>query len=290
MSVIITDVVLRDGLQDENAIVATNDKITIADALAAAGVRNIEAASFVSPKLVPQMADAADLMAGLNARDRAGVEYSVLALNATGVHRAVASGVDIVEIAASASVSHSKANAGKSSDLALEDLAEAVRSHPDQRFIAAVSTAFVCPFDGIITTARLVEVAGALAAMGVERVGLADTLGIATTDHVLNSVAAVREALPHVEVGLHLHNAHGQALTTALAAATDLGVVHFDSAIGGYGGCPFAPGAHGNVATEELVSHFHAHGIGTGIDEGRLARAVDAVKGALARSPLATIA
>ncbi|MFC9356697.1 hydroxymethylglutaryl-CoA lyase [Rhodococcus sp. NPDC057014] len=284
MPVIITDVVLRDGLQDENAIVSTDDKVGIADALIAAGVRKIEAASFVSAARVPQMADAETLIPRLPRRHPT-VEVSALALNAKGVLRAIATGVDVIEIAASASTGHSRVNAGKSSDQALDDLAEAVRAHPGQRFIGAVSTAFVCPFDGIIAPERLVRVAETFAAMGIDRLALADTLGTATTEHVLRSVGAVRDDLPDVEIGLHLHNADGQALATALAAATELDIAHFDSAIGGYGGCPFAPGAHGNVATEQLVSHFHDRGIDTGIDEARLALAVATVKDALARSP-----
>ncbi|WP_072802728.1 hydroxymethylglutaryl-CoA lyase [Rhodococcoides yunnanense] len=287
-SVVITDVVLRDGLQDEDVIVATADKVAIAESLMAAGVTNIEAVSFVSPLRVPQMADADELMQALSERRNDRVRFSVLALNGKGVERAAASGADLIEIAASASPSHSRANAGKTSERALADLADALVEWPERTFIGAVSTAFVCPFDGVISSARLVEVVKSLAAMGVERIGLADTLGTATTDHVLRSVDAVRDAVPEVELGLHLHNADGQALQTALAAATELEIVHFDSAIGGYGGCPFAPGAHGNVATEELVAHFHSNGIDTGIDERALAVAVRTVQSTIARSPAHT--
>ena len=284
MPVTITDVVLRDGLQDEDVLVPTDDKLTIADELVAAGIRQIEAVSFVSPTRVPQMADADALVARLQPY-RATTQVSALALNATGVHRAVAAGVDVVHIAASASSAHSRANAGTSAAQALEDLSRAVASYPAQRFLGGISTAFVCPFEGIIPPTRLVEVAEQFAAMGIRTLGLADTMGTATTEHVLTAVGAVRDALPDITIGLHLHNADGQALTTALQAARNLGIEHFDSAVGGYGGCPFAPGAHGNLATEELVAHFHSHDVDTGIDLQQLAIAASTVKRILADSP-----
>jgi hydroxymethylglutaryl-CoA lyase len=284
VTVVITDVVLRDGLQDEDVIVATEDKVRIADALILAGVRRLEAASFVSPSRVPQMADATTLIERLQPR-RTTTQISALALNGKGIARATAAGVDVVHIAASASTGHSSANAGKTPDQALDDLAQAVADHPAQRFVGGVSTAFMCPFDGVIPASQLIAIARRFADMGVETLGLADTLGNATTEHVLASVAAVREELPDLTIGLHLHNADGQALTTALQAAQRLGIEHFDSAVGGYGGCPFAPGAHGNLATEELVAHFHSHDVDTGIDLDQLAHAATTVKAALVRSP-----
>lgn len=279
--VVITDVVLRDGLQDEDVFVSTEDKVAIAGALTAAGLTSIEATSFVDPRRIPQMADAAALLGALPT-DPA-VQISVLALNARGVERAIAAGATTIEIAVSASPSHSRANAGREPLVALEEFAAVVAQHPDTTFIGAVSTAFVCPFEGAVDAAQLASVAQAFADMGVARVVLADTLGIATTEHVLTSVAAVRHSLPHTVLGLHLHNAHGQALDTAHAAATGAGIEHFDSAVGGYGGCPYAPGAHGNIATEELVAYFHARGIETGIDDAALRTAVETVRSALAR-------
>ncbi|HEY5854360.1 MAG TPA: hydroxymethylglutaryl-CoA lyase [Aldersonia sp.] len=287
MHVTITDVVLRDGLQDEKAVVATADKIAIADRLVAAGVEQIEAASFVSPTRVPQMADAVDIVAALP-RPKRSVRYSALVLNAAGVHRAADTAIDEIQIVTSASQGHSRANAGRSPEQALAELAVAVAAHPERRFIAGISTAFVCPFDGDISPDRLVEVATAMARIGVARIGLADTLGIATAHQVLESVAAVRAALPDAELSLHLHNAHDQALDTVLAAVEG-GITHFDAALGGYGGCPFAPGAHGNLATEDLVAALHAHGHHTGIDEAVLADAVDLVHQSLGRArPLVT--
>ncbi|MFD4197620.1 hydroxymethylglutaryl-CoA lyase [Amycolatopsis thermoflava] len=282
MGVTITDVVLRDGLQDEPAVVPVADRVAIAEALVAAGLRHLEAGSFVNPAKVPQMAGAEDLVAALPHQDS--VHYTFLALNARGVRRAVAAGARDVLVVASASSGHSRANAGRDSDAALDDLARAVAEHPGTAFRAGISTAFVCPFDGAVTPDRLVAVTRRFAAMGIRRIGLADTLGTATPDQVMTSLAHVRDALPDVELSLHLHNAHGQALST-VDAAIEAGVTRFDSAAGGYGGCPFAPGAHGNIATEDLVAHLHARGIPTGIDEDVLSTAVATVRDALRRAP-----
>ncbi|MGI6875310.1 hydroxymethylglutaryl-CoA lyase [Amycolatopsis sp. 3B14] len=282
MSVTITDVVLRDGLQDEPAVVPVADRVAIAEALVAAGLRHLEAGSFVNPAKVPQMAGAEDLVAALPHQDS--VHYTFLALNARGVRRAVAAGARDVLVVASASSGHSRANAGRDSDAALDDLARAVAEHPGTAFRAGISTAFVCPFDGAVTPDRLVAVSRRFTAMGIRRIGLADTLGTATPDQVMTSLAHVRDALPDVELSLHLHNAHGRALST-VDAAIEAGVTRFDSAAGGYGGCPFAPGAHGNIATEDLVAHLHARGIPTGIDEDVLSTAVATVRDALRRAP-----
>ncbi|KOX06105.1 hydroxymethylglutaryl-CoA lyase [Streptomyces sp. NRRL B-1140] len=279
MNVEVTDVVLRDGLQDEDAVVATRDKIAIAQALVDAGITTFEVASFVNPARVPQMADAGDVVDGTRGL---GARRLALALNAKGVHRAAASGVEVVEVVASASSGHSRANAGRDVDQAIDELAAAVAEHPGTAFIAGVSTAFVCPFDGPVPAARLVEVVARVAGIGVERVGLADTLGIATPEQVATSVAAVQQALPDVELGLHLHNAKDQALDT-VDAALELGIRHFDSAVGGYGGCPFAPGAHGNLATEALVAHLHARGVHTGVDVSKLAGTAQLVQQSLVR-------
>jgi hydroxymethylglutaryl-CoA lyase len=281
MRVTITDVVLRDGLQDEPVLVPVADRIAVAEALAVAGLRRIEAGSFVNPRRVPQMAGAEELVTRLPRRDT--VRYTFLALNARGVHRAVAAGAEEVLVVASAGAGHSRANAGRDIEEALDDLAEAVAAHPSTRFLAGVSTAFVCPFDGEIDPARVRTVARRFDGMGISRIGLADTLGTATTGRVLRTLDHVRDDLPDVEFSLHLHNAHGQALST-VDAAVDHGIVHFDSAAGGYGGCPFAPGAHGNIATEALVAHLHARGIPTGIDEDALSTAIATLEAVLARA------
>ncbi|QII04529.1 hydroxymethylglutaryl-CoA lyase [Rhodococcoides fascians A25f] len=287
MRVHITDVYLRDGLQDEKCIVPTEDKLAVLDATLASGITSLEIASFVSATRVPQMADAEDVVA--RAPHRAGTRYSALTLNGRGVHRAAETDIDVIQIVTSASEGHSRANAGRSSDDALRDLSSAVALHPDRTFIGGVSTAFVCPFDGVIAPERLVEVCERMADTGVSSLGLADTLGIATTDQVLAGVDAVRTALPELTISLHLHNARDQALETAVRAAIDLDIEYFDSALAGYGGCPFAPGAHGNLATEELVDTFHRAGIDTGIDTSALATAAALARTVVGRGrPLLT--
>ncbi|GGQ35741.1 hydroxymethylglutaryl-CoA lyase [Streptomyces mutabilis] len=269
MKITITDVVLRDGLQDEDVIVSTEDKVRIAQALHSAGLTQLEIASFVNPARVPQMADAAEVVA--QTRDIP-VRRTALALNAEGVRRAATSGVECIQIAASASNAHSRANAGRGSEAALEQLREVIAEFPLIPFIGGISTAFVCPFDGPVPLGQLVKIVNQMAGMGVERISLADTIGVATTEQVIAVLRAVRSELPDLEIGLHLHDAQGQALQTAEAALAE-GIQHFDSALGGYGGCPFAPGAHGNVATERLISLCHQLGVTTGIDPEGIAAA-----------------
>lgn len=286
MKVQVTDVFLRDGLQDEAVIVSTAHKLEIAQALVAAGIKRIEAASFVNPKRVPQMADAADVISSLPLVD--GVTYTSLALNGKGIERAVEAGATDVQVVTSASQAHSNANAGQAIEDALAGIGATVSRYPETRFFAGISTAFTCPFEGSIDPEYLLRVVRAFSDMGIKDVGLADTLGTTPTEKVLASLYHVRDAEPDLTYYLHLHNAHHQALATA-GAAVGAGVVRFDAALGGYGGCPFAPGAHGNIATEELVRYLHYAGHETGIDEDRLADAVRLAREVVAHSPAALL-
>jgi hydroxymethylglutaryl-CoA lyase len=286
MKVDITDVFLRDGLQDEPVIVSTAHKLEIAQALIAAGIKRIEAASFVNPKRVPQMADAADVISSLPVVD--GVTYTSLALNGKGIERAVAAGATDIQVVTSASQAHSNANAGQAIEDALAGIGAAVARFPETRFFAGISTAFTCPFEGSIDPEYLLRVVRAFSDMGIKDVGLADTLGTTPTEKVLAGLNHVRDAEPDLTYYLHLHNAHHQALATA-GAAVGVGVVRFDAALGGYGGCPFAPGAHGNIATEELIRYLHDAGHETGIDENRLADAVRLARDVVAHSPAALL-
>lgn len=277
---VVRDVVLRDGLQDEPVLVPVAGRVRIGEALAAAGLRAIEAVSFVNPDRVPQMAGAEGLVTALRERlDTDSVRLSGLALNPAGVVRAAASGIDEIQLVVSATDGHSRANAGR---LTREVLARfATLTDIDMSKTAAVATAFVCPFDGPVPPDRLVEVVAGCVELGVVRVALADTLGTASTEHVRSSVAAVLAAFPDLELALHLHDGRGQAVAT-VNAAIEQGIRHFDAAVGGYGGCPFAPGAHGNLATERLVDHLHAAGLTTGIDTGLLTVAAAVVAAELA--------
>jgi hydroxymethylglutaryl-CoA lyase len=286
MKVEITDVFLRDGLQDEPVIVSTAHKLEIAQALIEAGITRIEATSFVTPRRVPQMADAAGVISSLPAVE--GVTYTSLALNGKGIERAVEAGATDIQVVASASQAHSNANAGQAVEDALAGIAGTVARYRETRFFAGISTAFTCPFQGSIAPGYLFRVVRAFKDMGITDVGLADTLGTTPTVQVLASLSYLRDAEPDLTYYLHLHNAHGQALATA-GAAVSAGVVRFDAALGGYGGCPFAPGTHGNIATEELVKFLHDAGHETGIDEDRLADAVRLARDVLAHSPAALL-
>ncbi|GAA1853053.1 hydroxymethylglutaryl-CoA lyase [Brevibacterium marinum] len=276
----ITDVVLRDGLQDEPRVTSVKDRLLIAASLADAGIVDIEIASFVNPKRVPQMSGAEDL-AGM-VSERPDITWRALALNRRGVDRAVAAGFTTVNLVVSASAAHSRANAGKDPSEAIADLSSIVDAYPDVDFSGGVSTAFVCPFEGEIAPAAVTEIVAAYADIGVRRIGLADTMGTATPQEVQKSLEHLRSELPDIDLSLHLHNAHGQALDT-VDRAFDLGITEFDAATGGYGGCPFAPGAHGNIATEQLVEHLHARGFDTGVDLEGLRRVRELLIAALER-------
>lgn len=266
----ITDVFLRDGLQDEDVVVPVRQRIRVSQLLADAGVRRVEAGSFVSDSRMPQMAGAAELVPGLPVGGS--TTFTFLALNGRGIERAVSAGATHVSLAASASEAHSVENSGRGNTEILSGLARGVAEYPAIRFAANVATAFTCPFEGDIPPARLISVVGEFVEMGITDIGLADTLGNTPTEVLIRTLGEVRQAYPDIDIGLHLHNAHGQAIETAIQAV-EIGVLQFDAALAGFGGCPFAPGAAGNVATEALVAAFHAAGHDTGIDESRLAEA-----------------
>lgn len=269
MFVEVTDVFLRDGLQDEHVVVATQDKLRIAAALKETGVRRMEVASFVNPKKVPQMADAAELFAAQP--DNSGT-WTGLALNARGIARALEAGVNEIQVVASASNAHSAANAGNDTDHMLSEISDAIAAADvdvEKQFFAGISTAFTCPFEGDIPAERVIDLIQRIGRTGITSVGLADTLGTTPPEKVLDTLLQVKAAVPEATLSLHLHNAHGQALET-VTAAVDHGVVRFDAALAGFGGCPFAPGAAGNLDTLELVRHLHALGHDTGIDEQTL--------------------
>lgn len=277
--IVINEVVLRDGLQDEPRYVEVAQRAELAEALVSAGLRNLEVASFVNPQRVPQMRGAADLLAALPRRDD--LTWSAIALNPRGADRAVAAGADEVALVVSAGEGHSVANAGRTVDDALAGFARWRADNPAVAVTAGVSTAFICPYDGEIPAGRLVDLASRFAEIGVRRLGLADTLGTADPELVLRSTTAVRDAVPAVELALHLHDAHGRALET-VTAAVEAGITRFDSATGGYGGCPFAPGASGNLATEKLAAHLHSTGHRTGIDTSALAEVTERLHAVLA--------
>jgi len=255
----------RDGLQNEETILSTAEKLQLIDALAATGLTEIEVGAFVRPQNVPQMADTAEVFAGL--RRRPGVVYSAIAPNVVGARRAVAAGADAVQVFLSATESHNRSNVNMSVEQSLAnvaDMGEVVRS-AGIPFDAVLSVAFGCPFEGHVPIERVLELCGRLLDLGAERLTLGDTTGMAHPVLVRQVVLAFRERFPRQALRLHLHSARGAGLANILAAL-EVGVAEFDSSIGGIGGCPFAPGAPGNLCTEDLTHMLHEMGIATGLD------------------------
>lgn len=273
--VVITEVALRDGLQNEDAHVDTAAKEALARDLATTGVPRLEVGAFVRPDRVPQMADSDELLHRIG--DLAPVlELCALAPNVRGAHRAVATEVAEVRLFMSASEGHSQANTGRTVEdgvTAVLAAAEVVRSAGKQVSVG-IATAFVCPFDGEIASGTVAGLVRRLAAEGISRFGLADTIGKAHPAQIRQTLQQVRDATPGVDIGLHLHDTYGTGLANAWVGLEE-GVTWFDSAAGGTGGCPFAPGAAGNIATEDLVFLCHAAGIRTGVDLDRLNEVVD---------------
>ncbi len=263
--VTIVEVGPRDGLQNESARIDTADKIGFVDRLSAAGLPVIEAGAFVSPKWVPQMADADAVFAGI-AR-RAETRYAALVPNLAGLERARAAGVRDVAVFAAASETFSRRNINQGIEDSLaryRDVCARARELGMQ-VRGYVSTAFGCPFEGEVPPARVAEVAAALDAMGARQIAISDTIGIAHPGQVPIVLSAVAARVPVDRLALHFHDTRGMAAANVLAAL-DLGIATFDASAGGLGGCPYAPGATGNVATEDLIYMLHGLNIATGVD------------------------
>jgi isopropylmalate/homocitrate/citramalate synthase len=279
--VTVVEVGPRDGLQNEAAAVPAADKVRFVEALADAGLPVVEVTSFVSPKAVPQLADADEVLPAVRRRDR--VRYPVLVPNLRGLERAVAAGADAIAVFTAASEGFARANINMSIAESLAAFAPVL----EQALMAGmwtrgyVSTAFGCPYDGAVEPAAVARVAGELAALGCAEVSVGDTIGIARPEQVPGVVTAVAERVPLDRIALHLHDTGGRALDN-VAAGLEAGVRTFDSSAAGLGGCPFAPGAPGNVATEALVRFLHREGLETGVDPDAVERAGRAVRARLA--------
>ncbi len=261
----IVEVGPRDGLQNEAAILATDEKVRFVNALSAAGHQLIEVSAFVSPRRVPQMADADAVCAGIERR--AGVRYSALVPNLAGLERALRARVDEVAVFASASERFSEANLNQSIDASLTRYGEVTRAGVEAGLTVRgyVSCAFGCPFEGAVPVEAVIRVTSALLEQGVYEVAVSDTIGVAHPGQVRAVVAALAGAgIPLARVALHFHDTRGTALANVLAAL-DLGIATFDASAGGLGGCPFAPGASGNLATEDLLYMLDGLGIATGV-------------------------
>jgi hydroxymethylglutaryl-CoA lyase len=270
-AVSIREVGPRDGLQNEQPV-PTEAKVRLLDALSSTGVRRIEAVSFVHPKAIPQMADAAEVWAA--AAKAPGVRYSALVPNSPGARRALAAGFTEIEVVVSASDTHNRHNLNRSTAESLDDIAlliDGLHAGGAQAEVI-VATSFGCPYTGDIDPARVVSIVDRVVADGADRVSFGDTTGMATPPRVVDVVSRVRDRHPDIPILLHFHNTRGTALAN-LYAALQLGVTDYDASVGGLGGCPYAPGASGNVATEEVVHMLHDMGIETGIDLSALIEA-----------------
>ena len=268
-SVRIVEVGPRDGLQNEHATVSADDKVAFVNMLSVAGHRVIEAGAFVSPRWVPQMADTADVFARIERRP--GTRYTALVPNLAGLERAVAARVDEVAIFAAASETFSKRNINQSIEGSLETYRGVARAAADAGLPvrAYVSTAFGCPFEGAVDPGRVRDVSAALIEMGAYEVSVSDTIGIAHPGQIPTVLSAVREALSLDQIALHFHDTRGTALANVLIAL-QLGATTFDASAGGLGGCPYAPGATGNLATEDLLYMLDGLGIDTGVSLERV--------------------
>jgi hydroxymethylglutaryl-CoA lyase len=278
--VTVVEVGPRDGLQNEQAIVPAAAKLELIGRLAAAGLPVIEATSFVSPRAVPQLADAEEVMRGL--RREPGVRYPVLVPNARGLERAQAAGATEIAVFTAASESFCRANIGMSIDRSLEvfETVVAAARAAGMWVRGYVSTAFGCPYEGAVDPAAVARVAAALDAMGCAEVSIGDTIGVAVPEQVPEVIGAVSAGVPIERLALHLHDTRGNALRN-VDAGLELGVRTFDSSAAGLGGCPFAPGAPGNLATESLVEHLHRGGLRTGVDAALVADAGAFIRGLL---------
>jgi len=263
-NVTITEVGLRDGLQAQASFVPTQQKIALIKGLIAAGIKSFEVTSFVSPRAVPQLADAGKVIAALSPYKD--VEFSALVPNLKGAVRAVDSGIDAMVVFLSASNSHNLKNLNRSREQSLAgigDIAALARAH-DMGLHAAISTAFGCPFEGEVPVANVRDIALRLRDEGITRISLGDTTGMATPLLVAERVGVLREAVADIDLTLHFHNTRGVGLT-CVYAGLQLGITRYESSIGGLGGCPFVPDATGNICTEDLVYLLEEMGIQTGI-------------------------
>ena len=279
----IQDVAVRDGFQIEPKFIPTDQKIALINRMSRTGLAKIEVTSFVSPKAIPALADAEAVMRGIDRID--GVLYAALVPNVRGCERALDCSVDEINLVMSASDSHGRANLRMTPEQSLVSFADVVKvvqsSAPTKRAAinVSLSTAFGCPFDGAVASARVLEIVHRCEQLGIGGVTLCDTTGMANPAQVARLFEAVLARFPRMQVTAHFHNTRGMGLANALAAL-DVGIDRFDASLGGLGGCPFAPGATGNVCTEDLVHMFETMGYATGVDLNSLldiARALPAI-------------
>ncbi len=274
----------RDGLQNESATVPLRGKLRLIDALGAAGLRRIEITSFVSPKWIPQLADADEVAAEVMGSPREGIDYSALCPNARGLERARAAGIKEIAVFLSASETHNQKNINKTISETMAAFQDTVKPAvaSGMRVRGYVSTVWGCPYEGDVDPKRALSIARDLLDLGCYQVSLSDTIGSGTPLQTRRILELVKTEIPTEKLAMHMHDTRGTALAN-IVVGLELGIRTFDASVGGLGGCPYAPGAAGNVATEDLVYMLHGMGIRTGIDLERLVEAGKAAESVVAR-------
>lgn len=265
----ICEVAPRDGFQAEKMFIPTETKVEIIRQLATTGVKQIELTSFVHPKAIPQLKDAEEVVR--LTEELTDIQFRALVPNERGAKRAIDAGIKKLKLMLSATDSHSLSNANATVDAAIEKLLPIVElgvKH-NVKVGGSISVAFGCPYEGIVTVEQLLPIVEKYEAMGIYEVSLADTSGMANPVQVAQYLRKLKEAFPNMTYSMHLHNTRGMAFANAVAAWQE-GVIHYDSSVAGLGGCPYAPGATGNIATEDLVHGFHEMGVDTGINLKRM--------------------
>ncbi|HEY1728951.1 MAG TPA: hydroxymethylglutaryl-CoA lyase [Candidatus Baltobacteraceae bacterium] len=270
----------RDGLQNEKAHIPTADKIRYIDLLTDSGLAVIEATSFVSPKAIPQLSDADEVYRTIKKRD--GVTYLVLVPNEKGLNRAIDAGVRSIAVFTAASETFTKRNINMSIEESLDVFGAVTRRAREAGMWVRgyISTCFGCPYEGKVPVENVVRVAESLAEMGIDEISIGDTIGVATPNQVVELSAALQTHLPVERLAMHFHDTRGTALAN-IVAALEMQIATFDASSGGLGGCPYAPGASGNVATEDVLYLLHGMGIETGVDLDKVRLASRTLAGAL---------
>lgn len=280
----IVEVGPRDGLQNEQVQIPTAAKIRFIDLLSAAGFETIEATSFVSPKAIPQLGDASEVMAGITKRP--GASYPVLVPNQRGMERALAAGARAVAVFTAASETFTRHNINATIAESIENFRPVVEMArgADVTVRGYISTVFGCPYEGDVSPAKVLEVAERLLELGVDELSLGDTIGVATPNQVVEIVTLLAGRVPLEKLALHFHDTRGTALANVLTGL-QLGIATFDASAGGLGGCPYAPGAAGNLATEDLLYLLHGLGIETGVNLAKVVEATSFIAGFLGHAP-----
>ncbi|MFD3450001.1 hydroxymethylglutaryl-CoA lyase [Microbacteriaceae bacterium 4G12] len=271
-SVIVKEVGPRDGLQNEKKVIPTASKIEWINMLSNTGLSYIEVSSFVHPKWIPALADAVEVFQGIDRKD--GITYAALVPNLNGLERALATNVDEINVFLSASETHSQKNINKSISQALDVVKEVTTQSlvAGKKVRGYVSTVFGCPYEGAVDVYAVEKLCDELLSYGIYEISLGDTIGVANPAQVERVLEVLLERFPESSFAMHFHNTYGMALANVLKSL-EYGMTTFDSACGGLGGCPYAPGASGNVATNDLVHMLHGMGIQTNVDEQQLLEA-----------------